>query len=143
MPTLRATLASLAQAFADSVFAAIRGASLEELLEDTTGGAARRRPGRLPTLASLPGLPLPARSGRPTPAKSGRLKRRSPEEIAKALDGVVLLVKSSREGLRSEQIREALGMDRKEMPRVLKEGLAKRRLRAKGNKRATVYTATA
>lgn len=42
---------------------------------------------------------------------------------------------------RAEQIRAALKMESKEMPRVLKEGLAKKKLKAKGQKRATTYTA--
>jgi len=74
-------------------------------------------------------------------ARSGRLPRRSSEDIAKALDGVVALVKKHKEGLRAEEIRANLGMEAKEMPRVLKDGLAKKKLRAKGQKRATTYTA--
>jgi hypothetical protein len=54
---------------------------------------------------------------------------------------VVSLVRSHKEGLRAEQIRSELGMQAKEMPRVLKEGLVKRKLRSKGQKRATTYFA--
>ena len=46
-----------------------------------------------------------------------------------------------KEGLRAEEIRANLGMEAKELPRVLKEGLAKKKLRSKGQKRATTYTA--
>jgi hypothetical protein len=73
---------------------------------------------------------------------SGRLPRRSPEQIAKALDWVIALLKGKEDGLRAEQIRAALKMQSKEMPRVLQEGLAKKKLKAKGQKRATTYTAT-
>jgi len=68
------------------------------------------------------------------------LRRRSLEDIAKALDKVVALVKTSKGGLRAEQIRAKLGMQRNEMPRVLKEGLAKAKLKSKGKKRATTYS---
>ena len=85
--------------------------------------------------------PAPATSVAPRARKPGRLPRRSPEEIAKALDHVVALVKGNKDGLRAEQIRAALKMQSKEMPRVLQEGLAKRKLKAKGKKRATTYTA--
>ena len=71
----------------------------------------------------------------------GRLKRRSPEDIAKALDEVVALLKKNKTGLRAEQIRQELGMQAKEMPRVLKEGLGKRAFKSKGQKRATTYFA--
>ena len=75
------------------------------------------------------------------PANGGRRARRSPAEIAKALAQVVALVKSDADGLRAEHIRDRLGMASKEMPRVLKEGLAKKALKSKGQKRATTYTA--
>jgi len=78
----------------------------------------------------------PSRTGKP-----GRLPRRSAEEIAAALDEIVGLVSKHKDGLRAEEIRTKLGMQVKEMPRVLKEGLATKRLMAKGRKRATTYTA--
>jgi hypothetical protein len=50
-------------------------------------------------------------------------------------------VKKSPEGLRAEQIRTALSLQAKEMPRVLKEGVSTKKLRIKGQKRATTYFA--
>jgi hypothetical protein len=50
-------------------------------------------------------------------------------------------VKKHKAGLRAEQIRAQLGMQAKEMPRVLAEGLSKRKLKRRGQKRATTYTA--
>jgi hypothetical protein len=73
--------------------------------------------------------------------RRGRHARRSKEDIAEALARIVALVKQHKEGLRGERIREQLGMQSKEMPRVLKEGLASKVLRAKGRKRATTYFA--
>jgi Fic family protein len=57
------------------------------------------------------------------------------------LGTIVTLLKGKKAGLRSEQIRAALKLDVREVPRVLKEGLAKKRLRSKGQKRATTYFA--
>jgi hypothetical protein len=131
---LKSSLEALASSFASSVLDAIKGASLEELLAES-GGVPRRGPGR-PPASSAVGNPRPVRATR-----SGRLKRRSPEDIAKALDQIVALVKTKKTGLRAEQIRTALRMQSKEMPRVLKEGLAKKKLKAKGQKRATTYFA--
>ena len=51
------------------------------------------------------------------------------------------LVENSPRGMRAEQIRSELGMQAKELPRVLGEGLATRRLRKRGHKRATTYYA--
>jgi hypothetical protein len=139
MPSsLRTNLRSLADSFAGAVLEAIRSASLEELVAD--GGTGRPGPGRPRgaqghTAASTAGAP---RRGR---RASGRLARRSPEQIAKALDGIVALVKKHKGGLRAEQIRSELGMQAKEMPRVLSEGLSKKKLKKRGRKRATTYTA--
>jgi hypothetical protein len=134
--SLRSALNDLASNFAAAVLDAIRGASLEDLLAETGDSAPRRRGPPPPTAPTTPTAPgRPARMPR-----SGRLKRRSPEDIADALDQVVALLTKNHEGLRAEQIRQQLGMQAKEMPRVLKEGLAKKVLRSRGQKRSTTYT---
>ena len=48
-------------------------------------------------------------------------------------------MKTHKNGLRAEEIRTKLGMLSKEMPRILKEGVAKKKLTSKGQKRATTY----
>ncbi|MGD0525096.1 MAG: hypothetical protein ABSE49_08125 [Polyangiaceae bacterium] len=133
--SLRSTLDSLASSFAGAVLDAIKGASLQELLAES-GAAPRRGPGRPPKAPSA-NAAKPARR-----AKGGRLARRSPEEIAKTLDRIHGLLKGKKAGLRSEEIRKALSLDVREVPRVLKEGLAKKRLKSRGQKRATTYTAS-
>ncbi|HSY25335.1 MAG TPA: hypothetical protein VK841_24585 [Polyangiaceae bacterium] len=80
----------------------------------------------------------PARAAR---TASGRLPRRSADDIATELDKIVALVQKHKDGLRAEQIRTELEMQAKELPRVLKEGLNSKRLRSKGQKRATTYFA--
>jgi hypothetical protein len=135
--SLRAHLSDLASSFANAVIDAIRGASIDELVADH--GGARRAPGRprsAPAAKPAPVAGAAARSSKP----KGRLARRSPADIAKTLGRVVTLLKSKKAGLRSEQIQAALGLDRREVPRVLKEGLTKKQLRSKGQKRATVYS---
>jgi hypothetical protein len=72
--------------------------------------------------------------------RATRLPRRSLEEIKKTLSEVVKLVGKGK-GLRAEEIRTAMNLDLREVPRVLKEGLATKVLKAKGQKRATTYTA--
>jgi len=131
MPTLRSHLNALANDFASTVLDAIRGVSLEDLVAgaQSDAGNEQRVSKATPT------------SPRPRARKSGRLSRRSAEDIAEALNKVVVLVKRHKDGLRAEQIRAELRMRPNEMPRVLKEGLAKRKLRSKGQKRATTYFA--
>jgi hypothetical protein len=132
--SLRSTLDSLASSFAGAVLDAIKGASLQELLAES-GAAPRRGPGRPPKAASAEAPKAPRRG------KGGRLARRSPDEIAKTLDRIHGLLKGKKAGLRSEEIRKALKLDVREVPRVLKEGLAKKKLKSRGQKRATTYTA--
>lgn len=124
--SLRSQLNDLAQSFADGVLAAIRSASLEDLLAESGGGRrARGEDGGV--------QPAPRR-------RLGRLPRRSQEQIEATLAKVVAAVKATRgKGLRAEEIRKELGLDRREVPRVLKEGLHTKKLKAKGRKRATVY----
>jgi hypothetical protein len=137
MNTLKSRIDSLASAFASDVVRAIRSASLEELLGGMGGGSGRvpARPAR--GAAALPVAAAPV----PRTGKGGRLARRSAEEITDTLDKVHGLLKASKGGLRAEQIRAALKLDVREMPRVLKEGLAPKKLASKGQKRATTYFA--
>ena len=133
--SLRSQLNELAANFADAIVNAIRGSSLEELLAQTGGGGAvRRGPGR-------PRGPATTAEVKPRGRRSARLARRSAEEIAAELEQIVGLVKKSKAGLRAEEIRAALKLQPKEMPRILKEGLATKVLKSRGQKRATTYTA--
>jgi hypothetical protein len=132
---LHSQLRSLADSFVTEVLDAIRSASLDELLSDTGRSSASPSPRRVPV--ARPAAPKAVRRS----SSGGRLPRRSPDDIAAALEQVVSTVKAHKDGLRAEEIRSALGMQAKEMPRILKEGLMKRRLRSKGQKRATTYFA--
>jgi hypothetical protein len=138
MPTLKSQLDELARSFAEQIVAALRSASLDELV--SSGGAAGGN-GRAPR-APLAKTPAATSARAPKAARSsGRLNRRSAEEIAAVLNKIVLLVKTQKDGLRAEQIRSKLGMQAKEMPRILKEGIAAKKLTTKGQKRATTYFA--
>jgi len=127
MPNLRSRISDLATAFADSVVDAIRSSSLQELLSETSHSKAHRN--EAPGKGSAPSTRSP----------SGRLPRRSADEISAVLDQIVALVSKHKDGLRAEQIRSELNLQAKELPRVLKEGLTTKKLRCKGQKRATTY----
>jgi hypothetical protein len=135
MSSLKSRLDSLASSFATEVVRAIQSASLEELLGEV--GGKRHGAGRTNGSAVASPAPKATRGGR----RSGRLPRRSADDIAKTLDRIVSLVKRHKEGLRAEQIRSQLNMQSKEMPRVLKEGISKKVLKSRGQKRATTYFA--
>lgn len=141
---LHSSIEALAAEFARAVLSAIRSASLEEILAESRGAAPRgRRAVAAP--AHEAAAPSAARGGRKAAAgkrgKKGRLPRRSLGDIQKVLESIVGLLQKSPEGLRAEQIRSQLGLLAKEMPRPLAEGLAGKRLRKKGEKRATTYFA--
>ena len=147
MSTLQSQLDSLARSFAEQIVHAIRGASIHEL---SSGGGATAGNGRSadrPTAFASSGAARRAVSkATPTPAPkaaraNGRLPRRSADEIQEMLGKVIGLVKKHKGGLRAEEIRANLGMLPKEMPRILKEGVATKKLSTKGQKRATTYFA--
>jgi len=59
------------------------------------------------------------------------------------IDSIVALLQENPEGLRSEQIREQLGVEAKELPRPLADAMDQNRITKTGQKRATTYFATA
>jgi hypothetical protein len=116
------------------VLEAIRGASLEDLQAEGGSGGSRRGPGRAAPGGTGSGNPGKKKT------KDGRLVRRSAEDIEKAVAQVVALVKQSKTGLRSEEIKKKLGLDRREVPRILRTAVESKRLKSRGQKRATVYS---
>ena len=130
MPTLKTTLEGLASDFASQVLDALRGASLDELLEVSRSGGGRRaaRTGNVPA----------RRRG-----KGGRLGRRTQAELDAMLDSIVALLDKNPKGMRAEDIRASLGVEAKELPRPLAEGLSNGSLKKTGQKRATTYFAGA
>lgn len=146
MSNLRETIEVQAQRFAAGIVDALRGASLEELMS-VAGGialpAVARPAGPSPRPSGSKGRPSdPKRSAGPSPRPAGqrsRLARRSADDIAGTLEKIVALLGQHPEGLRAEQIKEQLGLDKKEVPRPLAEGLSSGQLSKTGNKRATTY----
>lgn len=57
------------------------------------------------------------------------------------VESIVDVLAKNASGLRSEQIREALGVEAKELPRPLAEALSSGRVTKTGQKRATTYFA--
>ena len=144
--SLDTQIQAAAEVFVSSILDAIRSADLGDIAAVATGarapakarGSAKTsRHAGLVTSSNARGLNAAA-PGKVT--KTGRLARRSAETIAVELDRIVALLKKNPDGMRSEHIRSDLGMIAKEMPRLLSEGLKTKKLKAKGQKRATVYS---
>jgi hypothetical protein len=122
--SLRSRLGDLASTFSASVVAAIRESSIEELFAQ-----------------SVTRSPSSQRAAPTGPRSGGRLARRSEGDIAALIDQIVELLRQHPKGLRAEEIRAALGLESKEMPRPIKEGLEAGRFTRSGHKRATTYLA--
>jgi len=133
MSTLHATINSLASEFAHSLLRALRNASLDEIISETSAGHASG--GRRATAAAA-AAPGRRRGG-------GRLRRRSEKDIQAVVGRIVSLLQANKKGLRAEDIRQKLGLDRREIPRPLAEALRKKLVSKKGKKRATTYFAGA
>ncbi len=135
MSTLHQTINSLAAEFAHNLLRALRNASLEDILAESAAGHSAvgggRRRGR-----PAGGAVVVAAGGR-----GRRLRRRSVGDINAVVQKIVALLKTNKKGLRAEEIRVKLGLDRREIPRPLAEALSKKLVSKKGKKRATTYFA--
>jgi hypothetical protein len=123
MSSLRTQIESLALAFAERTLTAVRGSSLDQIL-DLKGTRPRGRP---------------KGSTSSKPRGQGRKKRTS-LEIKQAADAIIAFVRKHPKGVPAPTIKMALGIPQKEwmfpLAVALKQGLKK-----SGKKRATVYFA--
>ena len=132
MPNLKHTIEELAANFATTLIQALKSLSLEELLAETSGQAARRGTGRPPKGASLTVS---------QPSNGGRLARRSAADIGKTVEAIVALLRKHPKGLRSEQIQQATGLAKREIVGPLGAALTAKKITKKGQRRATTYFA--
>ena len=107
--TLQKTLQSLAADFAKNVLAAIRTASVSELLESSSSAT----------------IPVKRRDGSVVHVGKDVL----------ALTGLL----STQPGLRAEQIRAQLRWDKKTVTKAITKALGERRVTRKGQRRGTTY----
>jgi hypothetical protein len=123
MSDLRRTIADLATSFAEGVVQAVRQATLVEVLAETR---ASQRPA---ASASSPTTRPPARR------KPGRASSVGDPLIAK----IVATLKPAKGGLRSEELRARVGVDRKLLFPALTRALQAKQIRKTGAKRGTMY----
>lgn len=102
----------------DGIIEALRSVSLDDIVEFRSG-----RGGQKKSTASTP---------------SGRLRRRSAEDLERDVRAVVALLKG-KDPMGAEQIREALDVDKRALPKTLAEGLNSGALQKTGEKRSTKY----
>jgi hypothetical protein len=143
--SLKNRISALAEEFSAGVLAAIRSASLEEILSD---GGRTSAPARASAPAAAvstekrgPGRPRGSSNGSGGGKKSRRLARRSPEQIAQVVESIVGALKKHKTGMRSEQLQKLLSLDKKEISGPLTEALGGKKISKKGQRRATTYFA--
>ena len=124
--TLKTTIESLAQDFAVGVLAAIRSASLQDILAETSSRDGRN------------GAVKGARAAA-TAAPAGKAK--SNGGGGDTLSAVTSLLSSTPSGLRAEQIRQQLKLDKPTVTKTLTKALAAGVVKKQGQKRATTYFA--
>jgi hypothetical protein len=135
--------ASFAEQVAREVVGGVQSALADVLTTDLAarlfnGQAARIMAGRVGVLPEA--TPQGPGVARAKPGKPGRLPRRTPEQINRQVDQVAKLLVDKPVGLRAEAIRDALGLDTRELPRILKEGIAAGKFAIlRGHKRSTTY----
>jgi hypothetical protein len=155
MPSvLQIQVQKLAETLAHGILEAIRNASLEELAAGSYVGTARaaapRAPGRAKAAPGRPRSvqpvtrPAPEASRAPAAAKKpagkgGRLARRSPSDLEHVVGMITKALSDAGKGMRAEELRSALKIDRREIMRPLAVGLDSGKLKKKGEKRATTY----
>ncbi len=110
MSNLHKTINALASEFAHSLLRALRGASLDEILAETAQGHSAQGNETAHT---------------PRTSKSGR-RRRSAKELDHVVTRMVTLLKANKKGLRAEEIRVKLGLERIVIPRPLGEAFRKK-----------------
>jgi hypothetical protein len=131
MANLRTSIESLANQFAASVLAAVRGASLEELIGE--GAPAKRGPGR-------PARSFAAEGAARAPAPRSRKRiRRSANDIARVSASIVAYVAKHPKGIKGEEVRKGLGIAKNHWMKPLGMALGSKAIRKTGEKRATKY----
>ena len=131
---LKQSLTTLAERFANDLLAAIRSATVDELLEGPAPSTSRSTPVKAPP-------PVANRSGRKARTEGTPRVRRGAEQIQGIVDSIVKLLKKNPKGLRAEHVRDELGIDAKDLVRPIREALDQKAIKKKGQKRATVYFA--
>jgi hypothetical protein len=127
---LTAAAVAASEAAVAELLGELRGATIADIGE-LIGGSPR--PTRAVSARKSEGRKL-------TKKRRGRLPRRSIDEIMAAVDDVVRLLRKHKMGLRAEDIRVDLSLDKREVPRVLRTAMGAGAIRIlSGQKRSTTY----
>ncbi|HWL89408.1 MAG TPA: hypothetical protein VNO21_26570 [Polyangiaceae bacterium] len=130
---LQATIRQLAENFAQGVLDAVRSASLEDIRSHASAAPApvRRGPGR-PRRSAVPVEAPPA-------AKRGRPAKPVSPDVT--VDRIVYLVRKAPQGMRSEDLRARLQLDKIPFRQAAAKAMAANLITKTGEKRSTTFFA--
>ncbi len=135
---LQAAIRQLAENFAEGVLAAVRSASLEDIRSHAGAPpvATRRGPGR-PRRNAAPA----AAAAEPPRAKRGRRPKGAGASPDVTVDRIVYLVRKAPQGLRSEDLRARLQLDKIPFRQAAAKAIAANLITKTGEKRSTTFFA--
>jgi len=132
--TVAESIYASSEDFADAVIEAISQTSLGQLV------GAQEPPRRSSTRPSM----RPRRRGRAASSRllpAGKKRRRDSETIEALAGDIARLCKQHADGIRAEEMRKVLKVERRELPRPIAVLLERGAITKKGQKRATLYFA--
>ena len=129
---LHATINELASQISHDLVRALRGASLDDIIAETSRSHVRHQT-RSPQAAG-------------TRPKNGKRTRRSADQLQQLANHIIALVLKHPKGIKAEELKRAMGVapgnvGAKVFTKPLAVALASKKISKRGKRRATVYTA--
>lgn len=115
------------ESFVEELSALVRSAALQSVTDAFGGGAGAARRGRAPRMGKGPAAAARAKG-----------EKRSPQALAQLVTRLQSEIKA-KPGLRMEQIAQALSSSTKELALPAKKLIAEKKIKTKGERRATKY----
>jgi hypothetical protein len=122
--SIQESMAAISGDIADVVMDAIRELSLDDIMGSVSGGGRPKAAAKASSKSS-----------------GGKRVRRSAEALQEVAEQIASYVRKHKDGVSAEQIREELGIERKDIPRPIAEALGQKLISKRGEKRATLYFA--
>lgn len=122
--SIQESMTAISGDIAEVVMEAIRELSLDDLMGSVVGGRSKAT----------------AKSSSKK-SSGGKRIRRSAEALQEVAEQIASFVRKHKDGVSAEQIREELGIERKDIPLPIAEALGQKLISKRGQKRATMYFA--
>jgi hypothetical protein len=124
--SIEVSMAEIAPIITEVILEGIGDLSLDEFMGVVSGNG---------------GTKAAAKSSSKKTSSGGKRIRRSAEALQEVAEQIASYVRKHKDGVSAEQIREELGIERKDIPLPIAEALGQRLITKRGQKRATMYFA--